>query len=371
MTLNQGDGRIEPEVQSAGSAILELERRLRDANVRHARETNSGSDGQGADLHLLIDRQDISGFPSVMADTKAIRGWPEHPATDASAASDHWFVPDFASSDYLHLEVTWKAPGGPSSAYGRGGPARGRPAPARFKTQGMVVALIGADGSGKSTQAARLATIFGRKLFTTTIYLGSGDGGSRLRQAAKRGYHQLRGRGRPKAAARSGPGRDRNLAVPRTAWLRQCALALERYANVRRASRAAAAGAIVISDRWPQNLQSGVFDGPGDLPADASRAVRLASALEQGLYRKIVAYKPTLSVHLVSDFETSQARKPGDLEAEEFKRHADLMSLMRAQDPRVQTVDARQTQDEVTRDLFRCVWLELWKVADATPGARP
>lgn len=133
------------------------------------------------------------------------------------------------------------------------------------------------------------------------------------------------------------------------------AIGIERYWSLRRAMRLARSGAIVISDRWPQNMEPGLFDGPLRLHPQASWTVRQLSRLERGLYRTMDRYKPDLTIHLVSDFETSNARKPGDRTRAEFDRRLAIMQEMRMRDPAIRTVDARKQFEEVTTDLFDCV----------------
>lgn len=70
-------------------------------------------------------------------------------------------------------------------------------------------------------------------------------------------------------------------------------------------------------------------------------------------------YKPDVTIHLVADFETSQARKPGDIDRIGFERRVALMEETRMRDPRIKTVDAGLSRDEVTAALFGHVWNAL------------
>jgi hypothetical protein len=85
----------------------------------------------------------------------------------------------------------------------------------------------------------------------------------------------------------------------------------------------------------------------------------LLSRLERNLYRRMERCKPDLTIHLLSDFETSNSRKPGDRTRADFDQRLALMEEMRNLDPAIKIVDARKSFDEVTNDLCDCVWPSL------------
>ena len=225
---------------------------------------------------------------------------------------------------------------------------------------GLIVALIGPDGVGKSSQAERLTTMFGSYAPCINIYLGSGEGGWKFRRAVKRYFHKLRPPKKPSSRQKDqAAGREFGTSYSLFTGLSGLAAAIERYVTLRRAMRLAANGSVVISDRWPQDLQPGFFDGPLRLHPQASYPVRLISRLERFLYQRMAAHKPDLMIHLLADFETSTARKPGDRTSADFDQRLALMEDMRKLDPGIRIVDARKQFDEVTNDLFECVRREL------------
>ena len=219
------------------------------------------------------------------------------------------------------------------------------------------MALIGPDGVGKSSQTARLISLFRQNFKCTAIYLGSGDGGWKLRRMAKRLFRKWRGTVPRTGSGAKGPRVHKEYGTNHSVWtgLSGLVAALERYVSLRRAVRLARSGSIVICDRWPQNVLPGLFDGPLRLDPDASWAVRLMSRVERGVYRKMEKYKPNLTIHMVSDFDTSSARKPGDRMRADFDQRLALMQEMRVLDPAIVTVDASKRFDEVTGDLRSCI----------------
>lgn len=238
--------------------------------------------------------------------------------------------------------------------------------PARTATRrslqpsGMVVAVVGPDGAGKSTQTKRLSQIFQRKFRCRTLYLGSNEGGFvRRRFVGRHRDARTLSPEQPDAdVAKASAGRGSARGAASAAW--RLMIALQRYFRVKKAMRLAASGAIVITDRWPQNLKPGILDGPSVLAPGATRPRVLLSRMERYIYRRMERFKPSLTIHLVSDFETSDSRKPGEIGRAAIERRLSLMQEMRNRDPAIVVVDSRQSMDEVSNSLLQNVWFALW-----------
>lgn len=237
-----------------------------------------------------------------------------------------------------------------------GDPARSV-AKRRLQPQGVVIALIGPDGVGKSTQVRRLVEQFGAKFRCTSIYLGSNDGAWMRYRGALKGAI-----GKKRVDSRSADQRARRRAKKRgvlhnlgsAVW--RLTMAVQRLNSLRRVSKLSRQGAIVFTDRWPQNLEHGFLDGPSVPPPPGQRLARGLWRVEMSVYRKIMCFRPTQTVHLDCDFSVSNARKPGDIEEEDFEKRIQLMRRMRELDPSVRVVDARQEMGAVTDSLFRAAW---------------
>lgn len=239
--------------------------------------------------------------------------------------------------------------------------------------RGIVVALMGPDGVGKSTQAARLVRMFQRKFRCTSIYLGSNDGGWtawRGRIARKLSWRSQQPRSEESSGKRQSGGRAEPSArgiLLSAVW--RLIIAGQRLHSARRALRLARSGVLVISDRWPQNMRFGYLDGPSVPPPARFVLASFLNRMEHRIYAHMVAYQPDLYIHFLSDFETTEARKPGDTTAEAFALRLQLLEEMRALNPNIPVVDARQELDVVTSQLGALVWSAMCDMQSRQPQA--
>jgi thymidylate kinase len=210
---------------------------------------------------------------------------------------------------------------------------------------GKIITLIGVDGSGKSTQSKILASSLQSEFTTKVLYLGANiNEWIKWRRYFKRAGIKKTALGKPRSI--SGPGSN----------LRQVFEAAVRWINVRRADRLRRKGVLVICDRWPQILEAGCMDGPSAALANEGIVGRLQNWIERSLYTSMAGVVPDIIVHLTIDYETSTARKPGDLDRSEFSQCENLMRRMREIDPSILVIDAEQPAAEVSRQLQRIVW---------------
>ena len=244
----------------------------------------------------------------------------------------------------------------------------GREANKRRLRRGCVVALVGPDGVGKSTQSVRLREIFGRKFRSTTVYLGSNDGSwmkfrgkLRLARTAHSTVAAAVTNPAPSDKKRNKGERGAFHSVGSAIW--RLAVAGNRYLGMRRALRLAKSGTLVITDRCPQNIEEGILDGPSAAPASRYRLALMLWQLEKRLYRAMAGFAPDFTIHLECDYASSHARKPGDIDPADFDRRIALMRTMQERDCNIAVIDARADIDTVTRQLFALIWQQLLRMA--------
>lgn len=236
--------------------------------------------------------------------------------------------------------------------------ARNRKCPA---SGGITVAFVGADGAGKSTVTERIARWLSWKLSVRVHYMGVNQPSPPTR--GLKTVRRLIGLGH--AGCRRLFGENSAIArlidVPRQLAISLLSIsqARDRYARYAIGRRQAAAGAIVIYDRYPLPdvyIAAGPIDGPrvsstsAVLPAGLARAV---SRLERGLYDGIRPADHYFVLHV--DPAKAHQRKP-DHKRTTVDANALAIELMAADGPNQTHVDADQPLEQVLLDVKSALW---------------
>jgi thymidylate kinase len=227
---------------------------------------------------------------------------------------------------------------------------------------GRSLALVGADGAGKTTIAGELAAWLGQMLDTRRYYLGSkqpswlSDWLYIMFRAFRRGHRDF--------SARFGPANivSRVLTGGRSLlYAHYLSVAVDRYRRQRAGHMAARRGAIVLYDRFPLAAS---LDGPQirETAAGGGLAARSFARLEEAIYRRF--QPPDLCVILEVDPDTSISRKP-DHNRETIEAKARLLQqLVEKTDSLLAQshliiVDAGRPLASVVADVKESVWTNL------------
>jgi thymidylate kinase len=223
----------------------------------------------------------------------------------------------------------------------------------------MVVAIIGSDGSGKSSLSADLVRRFdalGRA--ATHLYFGSGDGpSSLLRWPLRQVRRMLFGRkGRSERQQALQHRHPRTLGAARAVWA--IVLAIEKQAKLSRALRSRRRGALVVCDRYPQAQVAGANDGPL-LEAwcdDPRRLRRVCATWEARPYRRAERCPPDLVLRLRVDQSTAERRRP-DHEPGSLRRRREIVAELRFPEARLGVIelDATRSYAEVVEEAQRAI----------------
>jgi len=233
---------------------------------------------------------------------------------------------------------------------------------------GVLIALMGPDGSGKSTLVRAITSWLRWKLDARVVYFGSGDGPSSLarwplklvlRAGQSLGFWAPTGR-RERGAHGEAPGRNAGgPGIARALWA--LLLSLEKRQTLRRAWRARARGIVVVCDRYPQRQIMGFNDGPLLDPwtRSASGVLRALARWESIPYRWAEAQPPRLVIKLHVSPRVAVDRKPG-MRTEEIERRREALARLQYPDPtRVVDVDADRSRETVLLDCKRRIWETL------------
>jgi hypothetical protein len=231
---------------------------------------------------------------------------------------------------------------------------------------GVVVAFVGADGSGKSTVTREVRRCFAEKIDVLPVYFGSGDGTAMpMRGLLRRAKSLVRkspssrsaSPGFDGAAAAAGAGGIGSGfgALYRVCWA--LLLAHEKSVKLREAWRASSNGLLVIADRYPQAEVMGSTDGPllAEWRDHPSRLRRAVARWEARPYEWARAQPPDLVIRLRVSGEAAFARKPEYDLSWSTKRVAIIDSLTFG-GACVVDIDAEQPLPEVLSDAYRRVW---------------
>jgi thymidylate kinase len=223
-------------------------------------------------------------------------------------------------------------------------------------TGGLIVGVVGGDGSGKSTLVGGLVERLSEHVEVERIHLGKPPR-SLLTRAVTRPLRQLRERGRFAATrAPSWTEFERHPGPVFALW--HWLIARDRLRHYRRARRAAGRGRLVISDRFPLASLS-TMDGPRlqQLPKEGTGrlAMRLGRS-EAAMYRRIRPPDLLLVVKVPPDIAVERRREQdGDYVT---RRAQEVWDTDWAQ-LGATVLDGRRSVEEVSEDGLRAVWARM------------
>jgi hypothetical protein len=239
-------------------------------------------------------------------------------------------------------------------------------------TGGMLIALMGCDGSGKSTQMKALIKWLSWKVDVVPIYFGSGDGpSSLLRKPLNLMARMIRDVPGFKSNREhlNSANREKTLAVDandpllrivaRVPWA--LVLAYEKCTKIRKVTKARNRGMIVISDRYPQNQVMGFNDGPllSRWLNHRSWLLRTLADWESTPYRWAELNTPDIVIKLNVTPEVALNRK-ADAGIEEYRRRvAAIKSFNYPATTKVVLINANEPLEEVLIKAKRSIWEEL------------
>jgi len=231
------------------------------------------------------------------------------------------------------------------------GPPRGK----RLARGGTTIALLGGDGSGKSTCAAELYRWLAPNLATMTAHLGRPP--RSILTLAVGGL--LKARNALRSSPHDDPDGDPNVFPGFVALLRHVCTARDRYRLYVKARRFAAAGGVAVTERYPI-AQNRPLVGPcihTFVAAAPNRrlATRLQAA-EEWYYRQILL--PDQVIVLRVDPEIAVRRKTTE-PPDYVRRRARVIWDVDWSTTSAHVVDAGRPIAEVLADLKALVWHAL------------
>jgi hypothetical protein len=232
-----------------------------------------------------------------------------------------------------------------------------RPWNRRAPGGGFMVAIIGVDGSGKSTSVTAMRAWLGSKVDVVPIYFGTGDGRPSLFLRPFKLMMPLIMRvlkRKPKCASHGkSSGGAPGLLYSLLLMVWAVAVAVDKRKKLAAARRGINRGLIVITDRYPQNQILGFNDGP--LLTRLTVVPCWLRRFEGAAYTLARRLPPDLVIKLVVTPETAARREPNMDPAVIRERIASLQRLT-FPGAHVVCVDAEQPLAEVIRAVKHEIW---------------
>jgi thymidylate kinase len=204
-----------------------------------------------------------------------------------------------------------------------------------------MIAIVGSDGSGKSTVGEALLAWMRERRPTELCHLGKQTGN--LGRAIGRwpligqGFEKSLVKKADKAKDPKGPGLITGLFI----YL----FSMRRVWRFKRMLRYRESGVVILTDRFPQTEIPGPMDGLA-LANVHGPILNWLSRRERKHYDWMVAHKPDLVLRLTVDFETAFARKPDHRPSSLQAKIADLARL-KFQGAKIVDIDTTKPLDQV------------------------
>ena len=227
---------------------------------------------------------------------------------------------------------------------------------------GMTIALLGADGAGKSAMVMELEKWLGRYLEVETVYAGTGDGKKGIALGVFDGAMMARGKRRRETGtgsmSRSSTRARRSAMAVAVGNIRAVLIARHRRSTVLKAQRYCNNGKIVLFDRFPQSLQRDYCDGPKIVTQGGALTCKLYR-WEERLYEELFSQFPDHCAVLMVDPGVSVARNKENHEGMIVAKNRVLSGLIENKRENTIVVDANRDYGTVLSQLKRVVWAWL------------
>ena len=221
-----------------------------------------------------------------------------------------------------------------------------------------VVAVVGCDGTGKSTLVADLVRQLGKERPTVRRYMGlvSGETGDKIKELPMIGVWL-----ESYLAAKVRRAQDMKEKVPGLfAAIVMYLFSVWRVYQLGRLQRLSERGVLIIADRYPQREVPGFhYDGPGiSAERTTNRLIKWLAVREQRLYDRMALIRPSLVIRLNIDALTAHGRKP-DHPLEELQDKIEIMPRLRFNGARLCEIDARMAYPDVLESALRAIRAEV------------
>ena len=231
----------------------------------------------------------------------------------------------------------------------------------RMTSGGLMIAIIGGDGSGKTTAINGLYDWLSEEFEIKKLHMGKPRWSiitifvrGMVKIGRSFGLYPFMKEGSEYSINTNSP------AFPGYPWLiREVCTARDRYLTYVSGRRFATNGGLVLCDRFPVSAIK-IMDGPQvervTNAIKTNRMIRFLARLEEKYYRRI--YLPDLLITLRVDPEISVQRKTDETADSVRSRAGEIWNVDWSKTP-AHIIDASRTKTEVLSDLMNLIWSYL------------
>lgn len=226
-----------------------------------------------------------------------------------------------------------------------------------FYNCGKVIAIIGCDGSGKSTITKEIVKWLSWKIEVKHIYLGSGNGYFSIYKMIK---NEILKRVKENTEIKNTllEIKQKNILMKKLEELQNYRFSSRLKRLIRKNQKYIKNGAIVITDRYPQNQFIGIFDGP-KIEKESSYLAKL----EKKNFMTIENYFPDIVIKLKLPLEMILLRRPDD-NIDILKKKTKIVEQLNYNNSLQLEVDASMPFEEEILFIKRIIWDELYNRDD-------
>lgn len=241
-----------------------------------------------------------------------------------------------------------------------------RPLSKGLSTQerGLVVSVVGPDGSGKSTLTTALENWLADLFDVHKVYFGRGDAVSATWQTLAKAKWALRG-GPPESKLQEGKKREKMTTLEKrnnekgvkrvVRNLSRIALAERKLRDANWVSEARENGGIIITDRFPV-MDVGLLDG-AMIEDDGSTSQKIFSTTEKVVLGRL-NLNPDIVFRLNIDPEVAWARKK-DHNLEDIRAKVEALNNATFPYSEVIEVDASASEKKILKNAKKAIWAAL------------
>jgi len=215
---------------------------------------------------------------------------------------------------------------------------------------GKIIAIVGIDGSGKTSVVSEMQYFYSRQMNVTRVFLGNGQSGASWYRKLIFNFYGTKFKN-----SKEGKFTKKRTSTFYALWILLCLFDKEN--NLKKAIKARANGNLVLSDRWPQNKISGTFDGARlDFEMSKNFIVRYVQNRELKFLKLSKLISPDLVIKLKIDPEVSVIRKPNELSLAEAKSNSSILDELVWNECRHDVIVANDDFITVSESVKQKIW---------------